>query len=80
MEIDILCLLKEPACHLLASDFGELVFVLQTFTFGFGFFWGGGAEMAEYQPYISLLKFGICLQVVSSPLRLTAALTTPNTG
>lgn len=43
MEIGILCLLKEPACHLLASDFAELVFVLQTFIFGRG--------IAEHQPF-----------------------------
>lgn len=41
MEIDILCLLS--SCHLLASDFAELVFVLQTFIFGRG--------IAEYQPF-----------------------------
>lgn len=57
MEIDISCLLKEPVCHLLAYDFEELVLVLQTFIFGRG--------MVEHQPYLSLLKFGICLQVVA---------------
>lgn len=72
MMIGISCLLKEPACHLLAFDFKELVFVLQTFVLERG--------MVEWQPYILLLKSGICLQVVSSPLRLEAVLTTPNTG
>lgn len=69
MEIDILCLLREPSCHLLVSDFGEIV--LQTCF---------EREMAKHLPYIPLLKFGICLQVASSPPRLTAALTTATPG
>lgn len=36
--------------------------------------------MAKHPPYISVLKFGICLQVAFSPLRLTAALTTDTLG
>lgn len=70
VEMNISCLLKEPACSLLASDFGEIV--LQTFIFG--------RRMAKHLSYISLLEFGICLQVASSPPRLTAALTIDTLG
>lgn len=36
--------------------------------------------MAKHLPYISFLKFGICLQVASSPPKLTAALATDTLG
>lgn len=72
IEIDISCLLKEPVCHLLASDLRELVFVLQTFNFRRG--------KIEHQPYISPLKCGICLQVFSSPLQVTVAVTARTLG
>lgn len=69
MEIDISCLLREPACHLLHLTLGKLsckpIF---------------GRGMAKHLPYISLLKFGNCLQVSSSPPRLTAALITATLG